>query len=32
MFTQGGDLERWGAGESDKVNPNQYKPREGTRR
>ena len=32
MFTQGGDLERWGAGERDTVNPNQYKPREGTRR
>ena len=32
MFSQGGDLQRWGAGDSDKVNPNQYKPREGSRR
>jgi catechol-2,3-dioxygenase len=27
MFTQGGDLEAWGAGEGDKVNPNAYKSR-----
>ena len=27
MFTQGGDLEAWGAGEDDKVNPNAYKRR-----
>jgi catechol-2,3-dioxygenase len=27
MFTQGGDLQAWGAGEEDKVNPNDYKSR-----
>src|SRR5262245_4300137 len=27
MFTQGGDLEAWGAGKNDKVNPNAYKSR-----
>jgi len=32
MFAQGSDLERWGAGERDKVNPNEYKPRQGSRR
>jgi catechol-2,3-dioxygenase len=25
MFTQGGDLQKWGAGAADKVNPNSYK-------
>jgi hypothetical protein len=25
MFTQGGDLEAWGAGEDDTVNPNDFK-------
>jgi len=27
MFTQGSDLERWGAGSGDKVNPNDFKAR-----
>ena len=27
MFTKGGDLEAWGAGEDDKVNPNAYQRR-----
>ena len=27
MFTQGGDLEAWGAGKDDTVNPNAYKRR-----
>jgi len=27
MFTQGGDLEAWGAGKNDKVNPNAYESR-----
>jgi catechol-2,3-dioxygenase len=27
MFTQGGDLQAWGAGDDDKVNPNAYKSR-----
>jgi catechol-2,3-dioxygenase len=25
MFTQGGDLQKWGAGANDKVNPNAYR-------
>ena len=27
MFTQGGDLQSWGAGKDDKVNPNAFKGR-----
>jgi catechol-2,3-dioxygenase len=28
MFSQGGDLQAWGAGKDDKVNPNAYKSRD----
>jgi hypothetical protein len=31
MFAQGRDLERWGAGSNDEVNPNQYQPKPGSK-